>query len=188
MMNLSREEKQYLHRIIQDQMRRHEGFGVEDMYKLVYQATCGGEHLLRNKSAANKKLREEWKNTEKMPKGEPLLEIIDPRGEVMRVNLRVYKKIGGNLERLFTVFVRSAAEFKKDRERLAAYWEVLMAFAKRGEIPFDRGALEDLWIEMGMKGFPAVHHSERYVDANRPSYRVVLKRLWMASEKEESGV
>ena len=186
-MNMSAEEKRYLHQLIQDQMRRHEGFGVEDVYKLVYQATCGGEHLLRNRSAAKEQLREEWENTEKIPKGEPLLEVIDPRGEVMRVNLRVYRKIGGTLERLVAVFVRSAVECEKDQKRLVAYWEVLMELAEREEIPFDRGALEDFWIEMGRKGFPAVHHSERYVDANRPSYRVVLKRLWMASEEKELG-
>ena len=43
--------------------------------------------------------------------------------------------------------------------------------------------LEDFLIEMGRKGFPAVHHSESYVDANQPAYRVILKRLWEGFEE-----
>jgi len=176
-------EKDYLHQIILDQLRRHPGFGVEDLYKMVYQATCGGDHILTNKSEAKKMLREEWENSGRIPKGETLLEMIDPRGEIMRVNLRVYKKIGGTLQRLFDIFVRSAQGFKKDQERLVAYWETIMEWAEQGDIPFSKDVLEDFLIDVGRKGFPALHHSESYVDANRPSYRVVLKRLWEGFEK-----
>jgi len=180
-------EKEYLYRIIQDQLRRHPGFGVEDLYKMVCQATCGGDHLLKNRSEAKRMLREEWENSERIPKGETLLEMIDPRGEVMRVNLRVYKKIGGTLQRLFDVFVRSAQKFEKDRKRLVVYWEAIMKLAEKEEVPFSKDVLEDFWIDVGRKGFPAVHHSDAYVDANRPSYRVVLKRLWEGFEKERES-
>jgi len=89
-------ERDYLLQIIEDQFRRHPGFQVEDLYKIVYQATLGGDHLLRDKVAAERMFREEWENLGKIQKGEFLLEVIDPKGEVLRVNLRVYRKIGGN--------------------------------------------------------------------------------------------
>ena len=37
-------------------------------------------------------------------------------------------------------------------------------------------------IEVEKKGFPPIHHSKSYVEANRPSYRVVLKSLWEESK------
>lgn len=171
-------ERDYLLRILEDQFRRHSGFRVDDLYKIVYQATFGGDHFLRDKSAAERMLREEWENLEKVQRRESLLEVIDPRGEVLRVNLRVYRKIGGNPQQMFDIFVRSAEEFNKDRERLVEYWTNITEWAQEGKIPFQKGILEDFFIEMGRKEFPAVHHSESYVDANRPAYRVILKRLW----------
>ena len=174
----------FLQHIIQDQLHRHSGFKVDDLYKLMYQATCGGEHFLTNKSKARKNLIEEWESMERIPKGETLLEIIDPRGEIMRVNLRVYKKIGGTVQKIFEYFIRSVEAFKKDQDRLVRYWEAIMEMAKKETIPFSRGILEDFYIDVGRKGFPAIHHSESYLDANRPSYRLVLKGLWEGFNKK----
>ena len=177
-MNKTITERDYLLQIIQDQLRRRSGFKVEDIYKMVYQATCGGDHLLSNKSKAKKMLREEWDTLDKIQKGEPLLEVIDPLGQVLRVNLRVYRKIGGAPKKMFDVFVQSAKEFKKDQRRLIRYWQIIMEMVEKGEILFSRDVLEDFLIDVGKKDFPVVHHSESYTDANRPAYRVVLKDLW----------
>ena len=185
-MNRSMTEEAYLHHIIQDQLRRHQGFQVDDLYKMIYQTTYGGEHFLHDKTKARKMLQEEWENTERIPKGESLLEIIDPRGEIMRVNLRIFKKVGGTVRQIFDLFVRSAREFEEDRERLVQYWETIMNMAERGEIPFSKDILEDFYIEMGRKGFPVIHHSESYIDANRPAYRIVLKKLWEGFEEESA--
>ncbi|MFH1940850.1 MAG: hypothetical protein ABIL68_02005 [bacterium] len=190
-MNVSKEEKNYLLQIVQDQLRRHAGFELEDLYKMVFQATCGGEHLIKNKAKTKKNLFDEWDNLDKVQKGESLLEVIDPRGEVLRVNLRVYKKIGGNPRQLFDIFVRSARDFRIDRDRLVRYWEFLMEMAKNEEIPFSRDDLEDFLIDVGRKDFPAVHHTKEYVEANQPAYRVVLKRYWEGfdrnGQKRQSG-
>jgi len=174
-------ERDVLYRIVQDQLRRHAGFGIEDLYKMMFQATCGGEHLMKNKAEAKKILFDEWEHLDKVQKGEPLREVIDPRGEVLRVNLRVYKKIGGNPRRLFGIFVRSAKDFLSDRDRLIRYWKFLVEMTKSGEIPFSKDDLEDFWIDVERKGFPAVHHTKAYAEANQPAYRVVLQHHWGAS-------
>jgi len=171
-------EQEYLLEIIKDQLHRHPGFQVDDLYKMVHQVTFGGAHLLKNKEKARKMLLEEWENTERIPKGETLLEVIDPSGEIIRVNLRVYKKVGGTVNRLFDLFVQSTQGFKQDRDRLVNYWEIITEEAMKGVLPFSKDTLEDFWIEVGRKGFPAVHHSESYIDTNRPAYRLVIKSLW----------
>ena len=136
---------------------------------------------MKNKAEAKKILFDEWEHLDKVQKGEPLREVIDPRGEVLRVNLRVYKKIGGNPRRLFGIFVRSAKDFLSDRDRLIRYWKFLVEMTKSGEIPFSKDDLEDFWIDVERKGFPAVHHTKAYAEANQPAYRVVLQHHWGAS-------
>ena len=179
------DERDVLLHIIQDQLRRHPGFRIDDLYKMLHQVCYGGAHLLKNKTKARKTLLEEWNNTEKIPKGEPLIETIDPQSEVMRINLRIYKKIGGTPQRLFDVFVRSAEQVKPDRQRLILYWDYTMNMVRAGDIPFSKALMEDFWIDVGKEDFPSIHHSESYVDANRPSYRVVMKHLWEGFEEEE---
>jgi len=178
------EEKEILLQIIKDQIRRHRCFYIEDLYKLIFQITCGGIHHIESRSRAEKKLKDEWNNTEKIPKGETLLEIIDPMGEMMRVNIRVFKKISGQRKRLFNVFMKSAEACKKDEKRLIRYWEMIMDLAEKQTIPFSKDILEDFLIEQGKRDFPDIHHSDGYLDCNRPSYRVVLKRFWEGFETQ----
>jgi hypothetical protein len=171
-------ERDFLFQIIEDQLRRHSAVGIVDLYKVVYQATYGVDHYIKDKVLARKDLQVEWENTERIPAGETLLEMIDPLGELFRVNIRIYKKIGGESNRLFNLFIRTAEEFKKDANRMNRYWHSIMDWAEEDQIPFSKVDLQDFWIEVGQQGFPPVHHSEGYVNANRPSYRVILKRLW----------
>jgi len=177
-------EKEILLQIIQDQIRRHPGFYIQDLYKLVHQATCGGSHLLLNPEDAKKNLQEEWDQTERIPKGESLLEVIDPRGEIMRVNIRIYKKIGGTPDHLLRIFKKSIKDFSNDKNRFIATWEMIMDLAEEKEIPFSRTLLEDFLIEKGKMDLPMIHHSDAYIESNRPSYRIVLKQLWKGLENE----
>jgi hypothetical protein len=133
----------------------------------------GSGHLLNNKSRAKKILSEEWKTLNKVLKGEPLLEMIDPLGIVLRVNLRVYKKIGGDLNRIFNVFLNSAKEIKENKMRLIKYWENILNLNNLLKQPFSTVKLNDFWNEVQNNDLPLIHHSEAYVDANQPSYRII---------------
>ena len=175
-------EKDLLCQIIQKQIRRYKEFKVEDLYKLIYQVTCGGGHLLEDRRIAEKMLHEEWENAGKILKGETLLEMIDPRGGILRVNIRIYKKIGGSFARLFDLFIRSAESYKKDERRLILYWQYVLEMVSKDDIPFEEKTLTAFWNEVEKKGFPPIHHSKSYVEANCPSYRVVLKSLWEESK------
>ena len=177
-MNREISEKETLLQIIHDQIRRHPGFYIQDLYKMVYQAVCGGSHFLGNHADTKNHLQEEWNNTERIPKAETLLELIDPRGEIMRVNIRIFKKIGGPLDQLLQIFIESVKTFQKDRSRLVETWEKIMDLAEEKKVPFSRTLLEDFLIEQGKNDFAMVHHSDPYIEFNRPSYRIVLKRLW----------
>ena len=144
----------------------------------MYQSTYGTKHYVKGKSHCQQMLQEEWKDLGKLLKGEPLLEMIDPKGEIIRVNLRVYKKIGGDLNRIYRLFIDLMSEFKEDKERLVQYWEIVLDMAVRNEFQFSLQDLNKFWDHVKKNDFQAGHHSESYVEANRPAYRIVLKSLW----------
>jgi hypothetical protein len=184
-MTLPYSERVSLIAIIKDQLRRYPKMKPLDLYKLLYQVTFGGEHLLESEKDARDSLKAEWDNLDKVQKGEALLESIDPRGEVLRVNLRLYRKTGGTPEDLFDLFKTSSARFKKDEERLNAYFNICLEAAGKRELPFDRQDLEDLYIEMGRQNFPPKHHSKIYREVHKPAYRIVSKRHWDGFNKKE---
>ncbi|MBN2031391.1 hypothetical protein JW824_14250 [bacterium] len=181
-------EKEHLYHILKDQFRRHAEPQVVDIYKLVYQISFGTGHLLEDEAEAKALLQEEWEHTEKSPSGEALIEVIDPLDQVIRINLRIYKKVGGKPGNLFDLIVRSAQLFQKDPERLMRYWQWITEWAEDPEWPFAKRELDRFWIEVEREHFPPKHHSQKYVDAHRPSYRIVLKRLWMAEVNHEKGI
>lgn len=177
-MTLPDSERVSLLAIITDQLRRYPKMKPVDLYKLLYQATFGGEHLLESVKDARNSLKEEWDHLDKVQKGEALLEPIDPRGDVLRVNLRLYRKTGGTPEDLFDLFESSSTRFEKDEERLNAYFNICIDAASKGELPFNKQDLEDLYIDMGRQGFPPKHHSKTYAEHHKPAYRIVLKSVW----------
>lgn len=171
-------EKDCLLYIIRDQIRRRPAICVQDLYKLVFQATCGNVHLLKNSKEVKSTLVEEWKELGKIRKGEPLLEMIDPMGRIIRVNLRVFRKIGGSVDPLFNLMVRSARMFSADRKRLETHLAWIADWAEEGKIFFEKEELTRFWSDMEERNFSPVHHSKNYTDAYNPAYRVVLKKLW----------
>lgn len=171
-------ERTYLKTIIQDHLTHHRGFRVQDLYKMLHQATCGNAHLLVNPEDAEASLFSEWTDLDRVQKGESLLEVIDPSGKMIRINLRVYRKMKNTPLDLLKSIKRTAEYFVRDEQRLVRYWESIMEWSVSGEIPFGKDEVEDFWIDMGCQGFPAVHHSEAYTAANRPAYRIVLKSFW----------
>lgn len=171
-------DNEYLLAVIQDQIRRHPGFQIKDLYKLVHQSCFGGGHLLQDRAKARKRLEDEWRNTEKIPPGETLIEVIDPSSEILRINLRVFKKTGGTVDRLFDAFEKSSESIQPNPDQFVAFWNSAIKWAENGVIDFSAEAMKDFLIDMGKENFPPVRHSKPYLEANRPSYRVVAKKFW----------
>ncbi len=181
-------EKEQLFHILKDQFYRHPKYQVVDLYKLIYQIVFGPRHLLENQAEAKVLLQEEWEHTEKSPSGEALLEVIDPLDQIIRINIRIYKKVGGKPDPLFDLIVRSAQLFQKDSERLMRYWQWITDWVEDQDCPFAKRELDRFWAEVEAEHFPPKHHSKTYMDTHRPSYRIILKRLWMAEVDHGKGM
>jgi len=164
-------------RIIDQQLRIHTSYQATDFYKLIHQMACGPSHV-SDYNEARLTLEKEWKTLGRVQKGEMLLEMIGPGADIMRVNLRLYRKTGGSVEALFPVFRQSAESCTGDPGKITLYWDWLLQLADEEELPVSKEDLAEFGNEMRELNYPAVHHSDEYVEANDPSYRVVLKNFW----------
>lgn len=169
--------KTNLKKIILDQSRLHPGFKVEDLYKLLSQAVFGGGHLLHHH--ALEMLQEEMANLPRFDEVEPLVESIDPKGIIYRINLRAYKKRGGVPEILFTVMQESAQcmKGKGNAKHFLNYWHQCEKLAGAGSIPFTEQTLVDFRTYFVKENLPVIHHSPAYMKASRPAYRIAVKKI-----------
>lgn len=152
---------------------------IEDAYKWLFHATMGGEHAVRDEEGPRRWLDREWAGLAAPRASEPECVALDPDGRVLRVNLRPYMARGGDQEMLLWVFVESARRFRADKSQFLAAWRSL---GKRLERRRVGGITAVAWQRLDARcagmGYPAIEHSEEYIRAYAPAYRVVLGALW----------
>jgi hypothetical protein len=161
-----------IEKILQSHLDRYPAMQIQDLYKLLHQAALGSEHAVSNPDSARNWLTRELSE---MGQGnaEPLIDPISPDGKVVRVHLRPFIAVGHDPELLLEAFIRTANEYRGDAQLLERYWEE--AAAMKG---FSRQKLEQFFIGMKARKYPAVHHSMEYVRLYRPAYRVIAPTLF----------
>jgi hypothetical protein len=148
---------------------------ARDVYKLLYQAAFGVEHLLTDTAGVRAYLDEELSRVENDPGSEPLLERISPDGRMLRVDLRHYKALHLSPDSLVRVMFASAAETIADTALFYTWWNEFASLVRYRLIsPEPEGMAE--WIRrVEQHELGPVHHSEAYVKNHRPAYRVVRR-------------
>lgn len=150
-----------------------------DAVKLIYQATFGGGHMIKDEQTALEYIRREYASC--THRSEPL------RCESLGDTSRVY--IDGELddEQLVLVakmFCESAKLYdvgfdkasKAVKKEFLSRLDVLRALCRDGYFSFTETDLQAYLNEYAAAGYPPVHHSEAYRDAYRPAYRVIDSR------------
>ena len=160
--------------IIQDQLQRYPQMQTQDLYKLVYQAAMGNIHLGIDPAVLKNYLVNEMDKVDASD-NEPLVEEISPEG-MIRVNLRPYKAKSGTSEKLFKAMRETANTFTPNKNKIIQYWEVIEKMTEDNSIPFNKSELESFLKEMQASDYPAVHHSDQYLELYHPAYRVILKK------------
>ena len=148
------------------QMLAHPSMTAQDVVKLCYQAACGAEHLLEDLSGAKAYFQEEYALVQSTE--EPLYEEISEH--ICRVNLGAWKREGLPSEQLFELF--SNTVFQTDgKRRLTDYLGAAETVLRCMEFPMQEW--HDYIAAYKEQGMPAVRHSVRYREAERPAYRIV---------------
>ena len=166
-------EEGVLHRILALQCKRYPLMEVQDIYKLIHQASMGSEHGVQDLDVTRAFLEREVNELADGPE-EPIQDIISADGRIARINLRPYLASNASLGKLFDAFVRTANEFEGSTLRLKRYWAYAELMTGEGSFTFSQAALRTFFDQMEVQGFPAVHHSASYATAYQPAYRVVL--------------
>lgn len=147
---------------------------IEDAYKWLFQAACGGEHAVPDDEAARAWLAKEWALLGETAPEEPLLVPLRPDGAVVRLNLRPFRDRGGRADDLLEAFLKGARTFDADRGLFRESWISFgEELAARPLGPLNRKEWERLDTAMRAKGYPAVHHSGEFARLRRPAYRVL---------------
>ena len=151
--------------------KKHSCLMPQDVAKFCYQAALGAEHLLTDIGAARRYFDAEFDQVEER-QGD-LAEFLTD--ELCRVDLGVWKARGFSKDALFDAFAESAGVKAGDKELLRGYLNDAEACFDGLELNFSLdewcGFIEK-YVEAGM---PAVHHSGRYRESEKPSYRVIRR-------------
>jgi hypothetical protein len=168
---------------LRDHLRRYPALQIPDLYKLIHQASFGSEHALANPERARAWLAQEAAEMGPGP-DEPLLDPLSD--EIVRVHLRPYQAAGGAWEPLFAAFARTANEYRGSAQVFEQSWQAVGRLS-----PFTAADLDAYARVRAGQGYPAVHHSDAYVELYRPAYRVVWNQLlpataWSGGERSQA--
>lgn len=155
-----------------EHLGKHPSMMPQDVIKLCYQAVFGAEHLLFNISTAKIYFDHEFDSVEAID-GE-LCEMISD--DVCRVNLAVAKAKGIDRDLIFNAFVSSAKIGQGENDRFIGFLEEAEEIVRSGICNFSLDEWREFLEKYKDAGMPAVHHSQRYRDAEKPSYRIVNRK------------
>jgi len=166
-------EEEEFRRILALQSKRYPLMEVQDIYKLIHQASMGSEHAVHDLNVTRSYLESEVNELADGPE-EPQQDIISPDRRIARINLRPYLASNASLDKLFDAFVRTANEFEGSTLRFKRYCSYAEGLTGERSFAFSRTAFRTFFEQMEVQGFPAVHHSASYAAAYHPAYRVIL--------------
>lgn len=149
--------------------------GLDDLYKLVFQAAMGSEHAVTDPQWILNRLTEEADGIK--PDTLPLMMPISPDHRLVRVGLWPYMAASGDLGELSRAFVETSRLFTPSIQRLDRYWSWVEDLAVHGKLSFSLPDLKAYIEQRRNQGYPAVHHCAKYRRLYHPAYRVVLKDL-----------
>ena len=158
--------------VLRDHVTRYPAMQIQDVYKLIHQATMGSEHSISSADSARQWLQRELAEMGSGPE-ESLVDPISADGQVVRVHLRSFVAQGGDPETLLNAFIRTANEYHGSQRVLKEYWNTAADMQQ-----FPSSEMNEFIESMKVNSFPAVHHSADYERLYRPAYRVVYRKFF----------
>jgi hypothetical protein len=160
-----------------DELRLHPEAAADDAYKFLHQGVFGPGHAVDDRRSAERLLDQEIAGLAPSAVDDPLCQPLAGSTPMARIHLRPFLAADEDPKALLDVFVASAAVAAGGVADMdAALTAAVAALAKDGQWGL-AGELETLGSGLAAGGYPAVGHSERYRNAFKPAYRVVVLEL-----------
>ena len=144
---------------------------INDIFKFLFQSSFGCEHLISNRSAAAEYILREYEGSLSVENN--LADELD--GDYSRVHLSCLND-GISIDTFAKIFCLSAKKEEKGYEDLRVKLAVTEEMIKRGDLAYDHDDFIKKLSEWRERGFPALHHSDRFRDEYRPAYRVIANK------------
>lgn len=162
-------------RLVEHHLDRYPEMGVEDVYKMLYQANFGVEHLLADTAAVRTFLLAELAELNETIANEALVERISCDGLIVRVNLRPFKQAGMDAELLVRAMFATAATTRPDTLMFRRQWNEFEGLVRYGFLRFNVPDVEAFSGRIASNIIVPIHHSQAYERAYHPAYRIVRR-------------
>ncbi|MBX2989531.1 MAG: hypothetical protein KF749_00025 [Bacteroidetes bacterium] len=164
--------------LVEHHLSTKKNVAVRDVYKMLYHAHFGVEHLLTDTAGIRSYLLRELGSMSATPENEPLAERISTTNTMVRINLRPFTARNLDPELLVKAMFASAAETTPDTFQFRREWNMYVDLVRYGFLDFPMNEVHEVSRLIEEKGIVPVHHSEAYREANHPAYRVVQRRVF----------
>jgi hypothetical protein len=164
--------------LVEFHQKHKAGMQVQDVYKLLYQGNLGVEHLLSDSLKAIYRVYDELASLSAPFEGEILLEPISTDGQLVRVNLRVFKSLNLDPVKLVEIMYKSARTFLPDTNGFHREWNEFSKLVSTGELQFVREHVTSWEEQIAKTRIKPVSHSMLYGKFNGPAYRVVKREIF----------
>ena len=149
------------------------GFCIADAYKLVYQGCMGPGHAIADPEAVKQWLDREWESIG-ASSHDGLYSDVTIHFPVHRINLRAAKFFDVSKGRILEEFINLAEVFPKRPDLLREIWTEISQQIEAGkELVCNPGELANFNAKLEENDYPAMHHSRKYAEINKPAYRLV---------------
>ncbi|MGD9252494.1 MAG: hypothetical protein PVG92_01020 [Holophagae bacterium] len=152
---------------------RHPRAAAADLYKFLHQALFGPGHAIPDPAAAAAYLDREIAGLGPARSLETRCNMLGGDPALVRVNLRPFLREGHDPGALLESFIETANEVPGDPQQMALALGLVVQWLASENMAELSADLEKLAAETASRGYPAVHHSEAYIAAYAPAYRVV---------------
>jgi len=166
------DKRETTRRMIIEHCEKYPGLILQDLFKFLYQSAFGCEHLLGHRNDVVEYLEAEYKGGGKRTKNE--IEPLD--GDYSRVHLGIMRD-GLTAKTFGSLFILSAKHENGAVRSLREKLEITQEMILSEELPFSEiefTAVTKLWKK---KGFPPLHHSEKFRALYHPSYRLMSNKF-----------
>ncbi len=161
--------------LLLNEFREHPDATIQDLYKFIHQSSMGPGHWKMDFNMAKRYLNSEIQTLRK-DSSQPLYQFLSPDGELIRINLRPFIAMNGNIDSLAEAFVKTSNEFIQSEKILKNNLDLFSQMVKDKKIPFNTDSVHIYIQRMRENHYPAVHHSNIYEEKYLPSYRVVYRK------------
>lgn len=157
--------------------RRYPGAQLEDIYKVLFQATFGPGHLGSDSSRIAAGIVHELGGI--FPDSSAaLIEPISPDSDYVWINLKKFKHLGFDPEYLVGAILLSSREADVDTSLFMEKWKLVGRLVAEGKLKFDMNRYREFTGYVRDNAYPVIHHSDSFIRKYDPHYRVVKLKIW----------